>query len=92
MVFFLLTLSGYSQNSKIYNAKDLITLKSLPVKWERYWNNHNMDSMGTLLRDDVDFITVGGTWLKGKKLPLQTINKNTKPYLRPVFGQPIVQR
>jgi len=70
MVFVLMTLSGYSQNRKIYDAKDLSTLKSLPVKWERYWNNHNMDSMGTMLRDDVDFITVGGTWLKGKEIAI----------------------
>jgi len=26
-----------------------------------------MDSMGSLLRDDVDFINVAGQWLKGKK-------------------------
>ncbi len=70
IVFVLLTLIGYSQKNKIYNSKDLSALKSLPVKWERYWNNHNMDSMGTMLRDNVDFITVGGTWLKGKEIAI----------------------
>lgn len=35
-----------------------------------------MDSMGTLLADDVDFITVGGTWLKGKQEVIMLHNKN----------------
>jgi len=55
------------QKSTSYDSRDLASLKSLPVRWERYWNTHDMDSMGTLLKDNVDFINVAGVWLKGKK-------------------------
>lgn len=49
-----------------YNKKDMATLNTLPVKWQRFWNAHNMDSAGALLTNDVDFITVAGTWLQGR--------------------------
>ncbi len=62
---------GYSQQASIYNSKDLQALNDLASKWQKYWNVHNMDSMGTLLRDDVDFINVGGYWLKGKAQAVQ---------------------
>lgn len=65
-IFIAISLCGFSQESKTYNSKDLAALRLLPVKWERYWNSHNMDSMGTMLRQDVDFVNVAGTWLKGK--------------------------
>ena len=55
----------FSQN-KTYSRKDLNALNALAGKWQNYWNSHKMDSMGTLLRNDVDFVTVAGRWLKGK--------------------------
>jgi uncharacterized protein (TIGR02246 family) len=58
---------GLSQSTGKYNSKDLAALNGLVTRWDRYWNIHNMDSMGTLLRDDVDFVNVAGQWLKGKK-------------------------
>jgi len=64
--YVFISFCSFSQEIKTYNSKDLSALKVLPVKWERDWNNHNMDSMGTMLRKDVDFVTVAGTWLKGK--------------------------
>jgi uncharacterized protein (TIGR02246 family) len=57
---------SFSQSER-YNTKDMAALNNLVIKWDRYWNIHNMDSMGTLLRDDVDFINVAGQRLKGKK-------------------------
>ena len=56
----------YCQTPKKYDGRDAQVLNQLPDKWERYWNTHNMDSMRIMLRPDVDFITVGGSWLKGK--------------------------
>jgi uncharacterized protein (TIGR02246 family) len=50
-----------------YNTKDTAALNTLSVKWQRYWNIHNMDSMGTLLATNADFINVGGFWMKGKQ-------------------------
>ena len=67
IIFFLLSYIGFCQNNKTFEVTDLKNLNHLVGKWERYWNNHNMDSMGTLLRDDVDFVNVAGQWLKGKK-------------------------
>ena len=61
----LVSLNSISQ-TPAYNNKDLNELNALPAKWQRYWNTHNMDSMGTLLREDVDFVTVTGRWSKGK--------------------------
>jgi uncharacterized protein (TIGR02246 family) len=64
---FLAVAASFCQDHAKYTTKDLANLKSLVTKWDRYWNTHDMDSMGTLLRDDVDFINVAGQWLKGKK-------------------------
>ena len=49
-----------------YSSADLSALRALPVTWEQCWNSHDMDRMGTLLRNDVDFVNVAGIWLKGK--------------------------
>ena len=62
----LSSLAGHCQTPKKYAGDDLRALNQVATKWGHYWNTHNMDSMGTLLRPDVDFITVGGTWLKGR--------------------------
>ena len=56
----------FCQKNEKYSDKDLENLGQLPIKWESYWNTHNMDAMGNLLKDDVDFINVAGIWLKGK--------------------------
>jgi uncharacterized protein (TIGR02246 family) len=66
IAFTFFSLSAFSQKNKKLNPKDLAVLQQIPIRWERYWNNHNMDSMGTLLATNVDFVTVAGTWLKGK--------------------------
>lgn len=63
---------SYSQAKQGYHEKDKNALKNIALKWEKYWNTHDMDSMGTLLRDDVDFVNVAGQWLKGKKQTVAT--------------------
>lgn len=65
-VLFLGSLACMGQGGAGYDAKDLAALRSLPGKFEHYWNVHNMDSMGTMLTEDVDFVIVAGTWFKGK--------------------------
>jgi uncharacterized protein (TIGR02246 family) len=67
ITFLLISHITLCQDDKTYPLADLKELNGLADKWEGYWNNHNMDSMGTLLRDDVDFVNVAGQWLKGKK-------------------------
>jgi len=76
LFFTLITLTGICQIVGKYSSKDQSQLYELTVKWERYWNIHNMDSMGTLLRNDVDFVNVGGGWLKGKEETVALHKKN----------------
>jgi uncharacterized protein (TIGR02246 family) len=70
--FLLLTILGafsvksFCQEAPRYSTKDLAALQALPATFERCWNTHNIDSIGTILTDDVDFINVAGTWLRGK--------------------------
>ena len=61
-----LSVKTFCQDGPRYSAKDLAALQALPATFQRCWNSHNMDSMGTMLTDDVDFINVAGTWLRGK--------------------------
>ncbi len=49
------------------NAKDQETIKSIALKWQEAWNRHDMKALAALIAEDVDFITVGGTWLKSQK-------------------------
>jgi uncharacterized protein (TIGR02246 family) len=66
MVLVIISTRSFGQEDMIYNTKDLDDLKSLPDKWEKYWNKHNMDSLSTMLTEDVDFVNLAGIWLKGK--------------------------
>ena len=71
------SLGGLCQNAKTYDSTDLAALNTLPVRWQQYWNHHDMDSMGTMLRNDVDFVNVAGVWLKGKQA---TINDHMRKH------------
>jgi len=75
IVLFAISLRSFSQEDKIYHADDLDALKSLPVKWEKYWNNHNIDSLGTMLKEDVDFVNLAGVWLKGKTATVKLLRQ-----------------
>ncbi len=46
------------------NAKDQETIKSIALKWQDTWNQHDMKALAALVAEDVDFITSGGTWQK----------------------------
>ncbi len=61
-----LVASVCGQAGNAYNTNDLTRLNALASRWERYWNKHNMDSMATMLKPDVDFVNVAGIWLKGR--------------------------
>ncbi len=49
------------------NAKDQEAIKSIALKWQDAWNRHDMKTLATLLAEDVDFVTVSGTWQKSPK-------------------------
>jgi uncharacterized protein (TIGR02246 family) len=66
-IFTLLSYLCFCQDNMRYDVTDMKDLNSLVSRWETYWNIHDMDSMGNLLSEDVDFVNVAGQWLKGKK-------------------------
>lgn len=40
---------------------------SLVAAWTLAWNAHDMQAAATLLDMDVDFVTVAGRWLRGRR-------------------------
>ncbi len=50
------------------NAKDQEAIKSIALNFQDTWNRHDMKALAALVAEDVDFITVGGTWQKGRKV------------------------
>jgi ketosteroid isomerase-like protein len=48
------------------NAKDQEAIKEIEVHWQEAWNRHDMKALAALASEDVDFITVAATWLKGR--------------------------
>lgn len=49
------------------NEKDLQLIKNIETNWQEAWNRHDMKALAALVAEDVDFIAVGGTWLKSRK-------------------------
>jgi uncharacterized protein (TIGR02246 family) len=49
------------------NVNDLDAVKQIERDWQEAWNRHDMKALAALVAEDVDFITVSGTWLKGRK-------------------------
>lgn len=39
---------------------------ALAERWQKAWNSHNMTALADLVDEDVDFITGGGRWLRGR--------------------------
>jgi hypothetical protein len=51
-IFGFLSFTSFCQDDQPYPQKDRAALQALPLTFARCWNNHNMDSMGTMLTDD----------------------------------------
>ena len=49
------------------NAVDRDAIKSIATRWQDAWNRHDMTALSELVAEDVDFITVAGTWLTSRK-------------------------
>jgi uncharacterized protein (TIGR02246 family) len=65
--------AGFSQENQQYDPTDQAALHMLPVNWQIYWNNHNMDSLGRLMKEDVDFVNLAGIWLKGRETTIRLL-------------------
>ena len=49
------------------NTEDVVAIRELEKGWCNAWNTHNMKALANLLLPDADFVTVGGTWLRGRR-------------------------
>jgi hypothetical protein len=48
-------------------ASDAAGIHVLAARWEHAWNCHDAASLAGLVEDDVDFVTVSGRWLQGRR-------------------------
>ena len=46
---------------------DRRAIEAIAARWQEAWNSHDMDALSALVAEDVDFVTVAGTWLKDRK-------------------------
>ena len=49
------------------SASDKAAIKETATSFQEAWNRHDMQALSALVAEDVDFITVGGAWLKNRK-------------------------
>ena len=49
------------------DTKDLEAIQQIEKDWQAAWNRHDMKALAAVVAEDVDFITVRGIWLKGRK-------------------------
>jgi uncharacterized protein (TIGR02246 family) len=61
-----LLLSAWAASAQS-DTKDLEAIKQIEKDWEAAWNRHDMKALTALVAEDVDFVTVAGLWLKGRK-------------------------
>lgn len=49
------------------SASDRAALEALPTKYTQAWATHDGHKLTELMSDNIDWITVGGTWYRGRK-------------------------
>ena len=77
----------FSQKGQ-FPKQDLLALQQIPEKWVMFWNSHNIDSLSTLLKEDVDAVTVSGGWIKGK----ENFIKDHGPKFLTIFKESVLTR
>src|SRR5688500_4971211 len=60
----LLLVAGQAQAQ---SATDRAALDALPSKFSEAWATHDGSKLAELVADNIDWITVGGTWYRGKR-------------------------
>jgi uncharacterized protein (TIGR02246 family) len=58
-----------SSNQEAERDADEVTpaIAALVAAWETAWNAHDMQAAATLVADGVEFVTVRGRWLRGRR-------------------------
>lgn len=49
------------------STKDREAIRSIALKWQDTWNRHEIKALASLVAEDVDLVTVSGTWLRSRK-------------------------
>ena len=62
LALFLPTWAANAQSQ----AEDVEAIKQIERDWQEAWNRHDMKALTALVADDIDFVSVGGYWLKGR--------------------------
>lgn len=55
------------QPSPVLDLADAANIDVLAANWESAWNRHDAASLAGLVDADVDFVTVSGRWLQGRR-------------------------
>jgi uncharacterized protein (TIGR02246 family) len=58
--------NSFGQEIERYSNRGLDSLIHLPIRFERAWNTRNIDSLGTLFKEDMDYVNPDGAWFRGK--------------------------
>jgi uncharacterized protein (TIGR02246 family) len=61
-----LSVAAWPSNAQS-DTKDLEAIRQIERDWQTAWNRHDMKALTALVAEDVDFVTVAGLWLKGRK-------------------------
>ena len=51
------SLTCFCQTVKKYSDNEVAALNEVAGKWQKYWNNHDMEAFGALFAGDIDFVT-----------------------------------
>ncbi len=46
---------------------DMRAIEQLPIRFSEAWKEHDGHALATLMAEDVGFVTVGASWLQGRK-------------------------
>jgi len=61
----LLTLVQIAHADAVNDQTDAI--RQIATRWQQAWNDHDMTALSALVAEDVDFVTVAGTRLRGRE-------------------------
>jgi len=66
LIFFMLLVLPVAAQTKV-KAKDIEAVKNIALKWQDGWNRHDIKSLAAFMAEDIDFVTVSGSWQKSPK-------------------------
>jgi uncharacterized protein (TIGR02246 family) len=65
-LFLIVAALSHGMIAKAQTKSDEEALRALPHAFCDAWAKHDGHQLATIMAEDVDFVTVGGTWFHGK--------------------------